>query len=407
MNQLQTSAPEGNADRAFVDLHIERALKHMEHAFQIITDTQKIGEKTRTVTGPTSPAVETALKVAADAVRNQTSLLRQELRDYRDELEWERLCVVMYGPTNSGKSTILESLSCGNGESIGTGHKDHTRESRKIRYGPLLLVDTPGIEGSEGELRRRTQTAVRQAHVVAVVTGTGKEPERGGLDKLAEDAQRAGEVLSLLNVRARPTAYRRRSSLGTHSTPELEDRIRQSMRRVFNGRHTEHLNLNAYLAFIAGPGGASRFPSEQHQRDRDRATDIFGSLDAAAAFSGIGRLTVKLDELIREARPRILWGNGFKAVMALGDVSAAFLGASSSLDKAVKLWNRAVRDAEAESEAVLQRSRARADQIVSSWLARLSNKMKATFRGELDRRSSKIVLEHALQRDIRAVYDRL
>ena len=162
--------------------------------------------------------VQESLDKVANVVEAQSSLLRQELHHYQNGLEWDKLCVVMYGPTNSGKSTIIEALSCGDGQTIGTGEKDYTRKSQEIQFGPLLLVDTPGIEGGEGELRRRTQAAVRKAHVVLVVTGTGKEPEVGGLAKVAEDAQRAGEILSILNVRGRPRAYKHRTCLGTRDT---------------------------------------------------------------------------------------------------------------------------------------------------------------------------------------------
>ena len=310
--------------------------QRVTQALQVIKNTRSVGKNTHTLKGG-SPEVQEALDAAAKAVEDQISLFRQELRHYRDGLEWNRLCVVMYGATNSGKSTILEALSHGDGQTIGTGEKDFTRRSRGIPYGPLLLVDTPGIEGGEGKLRQLTRTAVRKAHVVAVVTGTGKEPERGALHKVAKDAQRAGEILSILNLRGRPTAYKRRSSLGTRDTPKLEERIRLAMSQVFADRHTDQLNLNAYLAFVAASRGASGFPSRQHQRDREHTAKIFGTLDEALAFSGIGELVSKLDDLVREARPRILWGNGFKAVTALGDVSSTFLQAASSLDCAAKL----------------------------------------------------------------------
>ncbi|MDE2725344.1 MAG: 50S ribosome-binding GTPase, partial [Gemmatimonadota bacterium] len=377
-------ADQSDGDHAFVASVIEHALEHMAQATQVIKDTQTSGGKRYAVKGEI-PEVQMAFNAAASADKKNTSLLRQELDHYRDGLEWNKLCVVMYGPTNSGKSTIIEALSYGDGQTIGTGEKDYTQTSQEIEFGPLLLVDTPGIEGNEGVLRPTTQTSNRKAHVVLVIPGTAKEPEAGALSKLGEDAQRAGEVLSILNLRGRPSAYRYRRRLHTRSTSELEERIRQALLQVFADRYTEHLSLNAYLAFVTSPGGMSRFPDKQHRRDRKLTDEIFGSLDQAATLSGIGQLVAKLDELVREARPRILWSNGFKAITALGDVSSTLLKASSSMNKAAKLWNKAIRDAKAESSSTIKRSRIRVGQMISSRLSRLSNELKGTFKDGLDK----------------------
>ena len=395
-------AGQGDGDRAFVASVIEDALGRMTRAVEVIKDTQISGGKTDVLKGGAPDQVQESLDEVANAVQAQSSLLRQELHHYQNGLEWDKLCVVMYGPTNSGKSTIVEALSCGDGQTIGTGEKDYTLKSREIQFGPLLLVDTPGIEGGEGELRLGTQAAVRKAHVVLVVTGTGKEPEKGVLDKVDKDAQRAGEILSIFNVRDRPTAYKRRTCLGTRNTPKLEERIRLAMSQVFVDRYTEHLNLNAYLAFVAAPR-ASGFPSEQHQRDRELTAEIFGSIDKAATFSDIGQLVSKFDELMREAQPRILWGNGFKAITALGDVSSNFLKAALSLDDVAKLWNKAIQDAKAESSLAINRSRARARQTISSRLSHLSIELKATIQDGVDSGLSSSALKRECQRAIKSV----
>ena len=130
-----------------------------------------------------------------------------------------------------------------------------------------------------------------------------------------------------------------------------------------------------------------------YKRDRKLTDEIFGSLDDAATLSGIGQLFTKLDGLVREARPRILWGNSFKAVTALGGVSSALLKASSSMNKAAKLWNKAIRDAKAESSLTIKHSRIRVGQMISSRLSRLSNELKDTFKDGLDRGISSSTLE--------------
>lgn len=398
MNAIPAEHDDGN--RAFFALVIEGALGRMKQTVEVIKDIETNGGKIDILKGDTTTKVRDSLNKVADFVETQSTLLRQEIQYYQKELEWGKLCIVMYGPTNSGKSTIIEALSHGDGRTIGTGEKDHTKTPREIPFGPLLLVDTPGIEGGEGELRLRTRKAVRKAHVVVVVTGTGKEPEAGCLTKVAQDADRTGEIFSILNLRGRPTAYNRRACLGSRDTPTLEKRIRLAMSQVFCGRYTEHLSLNAYLAFIAANRVAG-LPSVQHQRDRERSAEIFGSMNEAATFSGIGRLFSKFDELILEAQPRVLWGNGFKAITVLGDVSSNFLKAASILDEAAKLWRRLIQNARTGSNSAVKRSRAKVGQTISSRLSSLSNELKANIQEGLDQGLSSTALKHEFQRTVK------
>jgi len=70
--------------------------------------------------------------------------------------------IMLFGRTRTGKSTTMEALTGGDGNSIGKG-KQHTTTEVKAYYFPaqsgdgepnypcLRIVDTPGIEGFEGE----------------------------------------------------------------------------------------------------------------------------------------------------------------------------------------------------------------------------------------------------------------
>ena len=378
--------------------------------------------------------VRESLDAAASAVTRKSKLLRDELREYRDALEWDKLCVVLYGPTNAGKSTIIEALCQGDGRTIGPGDKDHTKEPREVLYGSLLLVDAPGIEGAEGELRRHARAAIRRAHVVVVVTGTGKEPEAGALTKTAEDAQRASEILSVLNIRGRPTAYRphrnlRRPTLRTQRVTELEARIQLAMSGAFAERYTEHVSINAYLALVATPGSEPRFRDEQLQRDRALAREAFGTCSDVTRLSGISDLVSKLDDLIRETRSRVLWANGFKAVTALGDASTELDRAALSLADVASRWHDHVSRSKQASRSAIERRRRLVDGAVKSRLGSFANDLTETIGDGLNRglaamqvqqniseRAKQVNLDlksdieselHALQQDLRTEIDLL
>lgn len=51
----------------------------------------------------------------------------------------------------AGKSTLMEILTEGNGESIGKGAQRTTRDVRKYEWNNLEITDVPGIGAFEGQ----------------------------------------------------------------------------------------------------------------------------------------------------------------------------------------------------------------------------------------------------------------
>lgn len=79
------------------------------------------------------------------AVRSLRHSIAGELDRHRQEAETFR--VVLFGRTQTGKSSLVEALTGGDGRSISTGECDFTTEPRGVGWGPLQLVDTPGVAG--------------------------------------------------------------------------------------------------------------------------------------------------------------------------------------------------------------------------------------------------------------------
>lgn len=114
------------------------------------------------------------------------------------ELEREALfvTVMLFGRTRAGKSTTMEALTAGDGASIGVGRQHTTRDIRAYYFPPapengvpehpsLRIVDTPGIEGFEGDdLARVADDFVDRAdHILFLLTddkATAEELERFG-----------------------------------------------------------------------------------------------------------------------------------------------------------------------------------------------------------------------------------
>ncbi|MFN7202125.1 MAG: GTPase [Aphanizomenon sp.] len=59
--------------------------------------------------------------------------------------------VALFGRTKAGKSTLRETLTRGNGSTIGKGSQRTTRDVTEYSWQGLRLLDTPGIEAYKGE----------------------------------------------------------------------------------------------------------------------------------------------------------------------------------------------------------------------------------------------------------------
>jgi tRNA U34 5-carboxymethylaminomethyl modifying GTPase MnmE/TrmE len=67
---------------------------------------------------------------------------REHLKDFT---------VALFGRTKAGKSTLRETLTRGNGSTIGKGSQRTTRDVTEYSWQGLRLLDTPGIEAYKGE----------------------------------------------------------------------------------------------------------------------------------------------------------------------------------------------------------------------------------------------------------------
>ena len=86
-------------------------------------------------------------------VRHEFESLPDKIREELERLKEfnEAFNIVIFGKTMNGKSTMMEILTHGNGDSIGLGRQRTTRDVRAYYWNGIKVTDVPGICAAGGE----------------------------------------------------------------------------------------------------------------------------------------------------------------------------------------------------------------------------------------------------------------
>lgn len=178
-------------------------------------------------------------KTLDNLLLNASSTLQTALADIEQDANY--VTIMLFGRTRAGKSTTMEALTGGDGSTIGVG-RQHTTKDISTYYFPqnpdcslsnqrlLRIVDTPGIEGFEGEaLGAMAEKFVeRSDHILFLLSDDKATADE--LDRFGSIRTQGKSVTVLLNVKAADTNL---DLLVTH--PELvfkENEIDGHTRRI-------------------------------------------------------------------------------------------------------------------------------------------------------------------------------
>ena len=59
--------------------------------------------------------------------------------------------ITLFGRTGTGKSTLMETLTNGEGKTIGQGGQRTTRDVRSYKWKGLKITDVPGVAAFDGK----------------------------------------------------------------------------------------------------------------------------------------------------------------------------------------------------------------------------------------------------------------
>ena len=132
-------------------------------------------------------------------LRNRIEHIGDDLQNLRGRMK--DFSIVVYGRTMAGKSTLMEILTHGNGQSIGKGSQRTTLDIRDYHWNGLKITDVPGISafGGEADERLALEAAKKADLILFLLTSDAPQPDEA--EKLAQLRSLGKPVLGVINVK--------------------------------------------------------------------------------------------------------------------------------------------------------------------------------------------------------------
>ena len=144
------------------------------------------------------------LAAYVDKIHDDIEMLKERQKDFT---------IIVYGRTMAGKSTLMEILTHGNGESIGRGAQRTTLDVRSYFWKGLRIFDVPGICSFGGaEDDKLAFEAAKSADLILFLL-TDDAPQPDEAEALARLKSLGKPVLGIVNVKMAFDMNRKKISL--------------------------------------------------------------------------------------------------------------------------------------------------------------------------------------------------
>ncbi len=249
-----------------------------------------------------------SLSPANDDIRQYVSIFKdiliESIDDIRKRIEeiqtcmvWDHLVVALFGSTNAGKSTIIETLrlkyeenkSDGDGEIVGTGEQDFTERFEEyelsINGKKLTLIDMPGILSDEEKYKRQIHSALNKAHLVFYVDRDGTTPDVETVKKIRAYLQDWVKVYTIYNVSG---FEKNGETLQNEKVKESACLIEKGYANALGTCYAGNITLHAFFALAS----VAKFSESRSDLVRKQASSLkkFDSPDMMFAYSEFSSL---------------------------------------------------------------------------------------------------------------------
>ncbi|MGL2730065.1 GTPase [Helicobacter pylori] len=297
----------------------------------------------------------------------------KELESLKNNEEWENFTIAFYGETGAGKSTLIECLrlffkepskmdqqecfkrlystyqnnyqnderkkqnilkelhSLQDGAIIGDGRSDFTLKTQsypfQYNHQNFILLDVPGIEGSEKKVIDQISNATQKAHAIFYVTKTpnppqkGEERKRGTIEKIQRQLDSQTEVWTIFNKTINnPRAFK--DGLINENEKESLKILNKEMKNILGKHYMGHQIVSTQMAFY---GLASALlPESDFYKNKQKFLEVFKEEELLLYKSRFQQLGEFITEaLLENSRKKIIESNCNKALKAIEKLQEA------------------------------------------------------------------------------------
>lgn len=340
-------------------LGVEKSIKELQSIFK---NTDDKDEKLKRFN---QEALEVFQKLERESLKELESLKNNE--------EWENFTIAFYGETGAGKSTLIECLrmffkeqskvvqqerfkrlysnyqenyqnderkkqailnelhSLQDGAIIGDGRSDFTLKTRsypfQYNHQNFILLDVPGIEGSEQKVIDQISNATQKAHAIFYVTKTpnppqkGEEKKEGTIEKIQKQLDSQTEVWTIFNKPINnPRAFK--DGLIDGSEKESLKILNKEMKNILGKHYMGHQIVSTQMAFYGL--SSALLPESDFYKNKQKFLDFFKKeewLLYKCRFQQLGEFIA--EELLKNSRAKIIQSNCNKALKVVEQLQKA------------------------------------------------------------------------------------
>ncbi|MFP6351153.1 GTPase [Helicobacter pylori] len=297
----------------------------------------------------------------------------KELESLKNNEEWENFTIAFYGETGAGKSTLIECLrlffkeqskvvqqerfkrlystyqnnyqndernkqailnelhSLQDGATIGDGRSDFTLKTQsypfQYNHQNFVLLDVPGIEGSEKKVIDQISNATQKAHAIFYVTKKptppqkGEERKEGTIEKIQKQLGSQTEVWTIFNKPINnPRAFK--DGLIDESEKESLKILNKEMKNILGKHYMGHQIVSAQMAFYGL--SSALLPESDFYKNKQKFLEVFKEEEWLLYKSRFQQLGGFITEaLLENSRAKIIQSNCNKALKVVEKLQEA------------------------------------------------------------------------------------
>ncbi|GAA8336163.1 hypothetical protein KH0074_01570 [Helicobacter pylori] len=356
----------------------------------------------------------------------------KELESLKNNEEWENFTIAFYGETGAGKSTLIECLrmffkeqskinqqerfkqlysnyqnnyqndernkqailnelhSLQDGAIIGDGRSDFTLKTRsypfQYNHQNFILLDVPGIEGSEQKVVSQISNATQKAHAIFYVTKTpnppqkGEERKEGTIEKIQRQLDSQTEVWAIYN---KPITSPRalKDELVNKNEKESLKTLNKEMKNILGEHYKGHKVVSAQAAFY----GLSQalIPETDFDEKKQKFLKDFkaGELLYQSHFKLLAEFIT--EALLENSRKKIIESNCNKALKVVEQLQKAI---KTTIEKRIDPTIKEMQEHQQEARFDLDRSKEKFISDLEKSAFSKINQFESDFRIEMHER---------------------